>query len=663
MIFDKLKELISLKNIILLILLIALVITLSVMNTRLHKLTIEFSSRNDAFMAEISEDRETLNYLSNVSGMLVSDLTNTRESNGLPIRVYPERISEESDSISQDSASNEFLLAIDAFFNAENNYKLSVKLGKIINDTDFNTALNKEGVSMRKTGNNTGGFYKNGFQLGEIIAETEVYTISGFEGSRLDITSASNEAVSFIRDAASKYDKRLSLQKEMAANLSNSAVSEKVAQFCTEHDIRISIDDENNPVLIFSNKNNSNTLRAELTTVADEPGFLINNSYYSEDADISNIILSQLQTLDLRSAEEVLIQNAQAKIEDLQNDSVFQSYLESLDLTLNFIPREDNDYYYYDLIKADGSRLGSFSVLKKLGDIYLVDADEVPISSLKTVSIKSELKAESKKNFIIPENISSVNDIYSSRDSITCLLVGMHEKNTDTMIIVHADKSTGKAYLIGIPRDLYWKGRRVNSIYQYYGPEQLKKELSTITGLDISRYVIVDMYAFIDIVNILGGIDITLNEDLIDPTYRIRENGEWSTLNYKAGDYSLNGVEALRVARSRHGSNDFNRSERQQMIIEGAVNKFQQLRVTDAAKVYSLINAFFNYVDTDFSPVEFLSLYSNFGNSQLAGKHVLSFDNILYDTYSSEGAWILLPENDDWNVIRWYVRKIIQGEL
>ena len=625
MIFAKLKDLISLKNILILILLITLVITLSVMNTRLHKLSHELSSRNDAFMAEISEDRETLNYLSNVSGMLVSDLTSTREANGLPVRIYPDRISENSGTVSEGSASNEFLLAIDAFFNAENNYKLSVQLGKIITDTDFNNSLSNEGISLRKTGNNTGGFFKNGFQIAEIRAGTEVYTISDFEDRRLDITSASREAVSFIREAAVKYEKRLLVQAEMAAILSESSVSDIIVQFCREHGIRISINDEKDTVLVFSNKNNSNTLRAELTPVTDEPGFLINSRYYSEDLDISKSILSELQMLDLRSAEEVLIQNARKKIEDLQNDSLFQSYLESLELTLNFTPREDNDYYYYDLLKEDGSKLGSFSVLKKLGEIYLVDADEVPISSLKTVSIKSELKAESKKNFIIPENISSVNDIYSSRDSITCLLVGMHEKNTDTMIVVHADKSSGKAYLIGIPRDLYWKGRRVNSIYQYYGPVQLKKELSTITGLDISKYVIVDMYAFIDIVNILGGIDITLNEDLIDPTYRIRENGEWSTLNYKAGDYSLNGVEALRVARSRHGSNDFNRSERQQMIIEGAINKFQQLRVTDAAKVYSLINAFFDYVDTDFSPVEFLSLYSNFGDSQLAGKHVLKF--------------------------------------
>ena len=53
----------------------------------------------------------------------------------------------------------------------------------------------------------------------------------------------------------------------------------------------------------------------------------------------------------------------------------------------------------------------------------------------------------------------------------------------------------------------------------------------------------------------------------------IRDNGEWSTLNYPKGTYRLNGVEALRIARSRHGSNDFDRSHRQQLILEAFMNR------------------------------------------------------------------------------------------
>ena len=72
---------------------------------------------------------------------------------------------------------------------------------------------------------------------------------------------------------------------------------------------------------------------------------------------------------------------------------------------------------------------------------------------------------------------------------------------------------------------------KINSIYRNYGPSRLMSDLSSITGLNISKYIAIDMYAFIDMVNILGGVTVKLNEPLIDPTYKVRENGRWSTLS------------------------------------------------------------------------------------------------------------------------------------
>jgi LCP family protein required for cell wall assembly len=404
-------------------------------------------------------------------------------------------------------------------------------------------------------------------------------------------------------------------------------------------------------------------------TPVDYSGF---NEFYDE-------LVKCLENFDHRTDEEVLVDTALSRIEELIENNDFNSYLSDIGLSLSTRIREDLDYFYYDIYHLDGKKLGAFAVLKKLGEIYLVDADDIPVSSLKTLRVKDQLHNETKKKLIIPENIPRISDIYSDKDTITFLMIGTHERNTDTMILAHADKRSGEAYMIGIPRDLYWKNRKINSVYQYYGADELKKELSEITGLEISNYIVVDMYAFIDIINILGGIEVTLEEDLIDPTYRTRENGEWSTLNYKKGTYNLNGIEALRVARSRHGSNDFDRSKRQQLIIESFLEKFRQLKISDAGKVYSMIQALFEYVDTDFTVLDLISLYNNYGSSELAGSHVLSFDNILYDTYSNiymleeddlnfdddfnKGAWILLPEDNNWNNIRWYVRQIISGEL
>ena len=183
------------------------------------------------------------------------------------------------------------------------------------------------------------------------------------------------------------------------------------------------------------------------------------------------------------------------------------------------------------------------------------------------------------------------------------------------------------------------------------------------------------MYAFIDVINFIGGIDITLKEDLIDPSYRTKENGRWSTLYYRKGTHHLGGVEALRVARSRHYSSDFGRAERQQQLIWAIKDKLQDLGMRDLGKLTNLVGVIFEYVDTNLTPFDALSLFRNFGSISGEYSYVLNTDNILYDTYSNvyfledtsiaeeegydKGAWILLPVENNWDVIPWYVGEIL----
>ena len=231
--------------------------------------------------------------------------------------------------------------------------------------------------------------------------------------------------------------------------------------------------------------------------------------------------------------------------------------------------------------------------------------------------------------------------------------------------------------LISLPRDLFYRGKKINDIYRTFGPEQMMADLSEITGLDIEKYVVIDMYAFIDAVDIIGGVDITLPEDLIDPTMKIRDNGKWSTLYYPAGDYHFSGLEALRVTRSRHYSSDFGRTERQQQILTGILEKIQSFNITDTGRIYELVLAMLEYVDTNLNAFEIVELLFRHRNSSLGSKTVLNTQNVLYHTYSNlyylgkkaedvddsfnRGAWILLPAGNDWNVIRWFIRGIVEG--
>jgi len=307
-----------------------------------------------------------------------------------------------------------------------------------------------------------------------------------------------------------------------------------------------------------------------------------------------------------------------------------------------------------------------------------MDPDDIMISSLKYLQTSIGLDNDTKTNIDIPDNLPQIIDKYSDSNSTTFVVIGSHENNADTIILVHADGISGEITLIAIPRDLYYQDKKINDYYRTNGGDKFIEVLSDITGLSIEGYIAVDMYAFIDLINILGGIDITLEADLIDPTYMVRDNGEWSTLYYTKGVHHLNGIESLRIARSRHTTSDFGRTSRQQLVLKGIKDKMSSLDITDLGTILDLFRTLEKYLDTNFSSMEMLSLFLKYKDGDLNRKQGLSTFNVLYNTYTNiyklkdkskqyedgfyRGYWILLPQKNDWNVIKWYIRSLIEDK-
>ncbi|MBQ6673178.1 MAG: LCP family protein [Spirochaetia bacterium] len=249
----------------------------------------------------------------------------------------------------------------------------------------------------------------------------------------------------------------------------------------------------------------------------------------------------------------------------------------------------------------------------------------------------------------------------------------MNQRNTDTLIIANLDLNFNKATLISIPRDLFYKRAKINSIFRRFGPKVLENTISEITGLRIDKYVMVDMYAFAELVNVLGGIDVELTEPLVDPTYRVRDdNGKWSTLYYPAGVHHVNGVQALRIARARHYTPAFSRDMRQQQILRAVKDKLLSIGLSDINCLGRIIKLGFKYVETDISWLEAFSLYRSCQDITLHHA-VLNTDNVLYATYTNllatglsedevaedfdKGAWIVMPLDNDWKVIKKFIEE------
>ncbi|HPU94698.1 MAG TPA: LCP family protein [Candidatus Gracilibacteria bacterium] len=254
------------------------------------------------------------------------------------------------------------------------------------------------------------------------------------------------------------------------------------------------------------------------------------------------------------------------------------------------------------------------------------------------------------------------------------------------MIFAHLNEDEKTAHLISIPRDLYFNGRKLNSYPYLYGMNQFSDTLEEITGYKVDKYVVIDMYAFIDVIDLIGGIDVHLDEALVDPTYKTFDNGVWSTLSYTPGDYHFNGRQTLRIARSRHTSSDFSRAQRQQKIIEAIQLKAKNLGFGDATTIYNILKTVLSKTETNISVTEAVRYYFKYQNFKIASNNVISSGNILYvppyttkeqcatliteaenagtekpDCQNALDAYTLLPKDNNWNLIKWYFRQNFDG--
>jgi LCP family protein required for cell wall assembly len=206
----------------------------------------------------------------------------------------------------------------------------------------------------------------------------------------------------------------------------------------------------------------------------------------------------------------------------------------------------------------------------------------------------------------------------------------------DSMSVVSVDAATGHAVIIGLPRDLdpvpfspgpmadkYPNGYgyeddcdvdvcQLNSIYtevelkspEMYpdavaagsepGIEAMRDAAEGVTGLPIQYYVLIDMQGFQDLIDALGGIDITVTERIpIGGDEELNNVDSW----IEPGQHHLNGYHALWYGRARHGTSDYDRMERQRNLQEAILKQFNPANVL--TKFQAIASAGAEVVKTD----------------------------------------------------------------
>lgn len=205
------------------------------------------------------------------------------------------------------------------------------------------------------------------------------------------------------------------------------------------------------------------------------------------------------------------------------------------------------------------------------------------------------------------------------------LLLGLDRRPGDTTFVSRADTLilttvyAEKNYvgLLSIPRDLWvtlpdGSANRINTAHFFAeadapgtGPAASQQTVQSNFGVDTPHYVRIDFAGFVGIVEAVGGLDVDVPTPLFDDEYPTYDYG-FTTVSFEAGPQHLNGEQALAYARIRHGSSDFQRAERQQLVIAAFIHRLSQPQAWP--RFPALVSAIGASVDTDLSLLDMLRL-------------------------------------------------------
>ena len=248
-----------------------------------------------------------------------------------------------------------------------------------------------------------------------------------------------------------------------------------------------------------------------------------------------------------------------------------------------------------------------------------------------------KLKEQTKIIYTKDKNIKVQKTLNSKNldEPFTILLMGVDSENEeikgssfngDSLVLITFNPKTLDATMLSIPRDTYvpitcFAGQKKNKITHaaWYGESCMMSTIENMFDINIDYYIKINFAGVVKIVDTLGGIDVNVPYSFCEQNSK-REFGN-STVYVREGQQTLNGEQALALARNRHpwteycswewtnyNSNDFVRGQNQQLVIQGMLNKIKNINSVDT--FYDMLNNISMSMETNMSTENILSFYN-----------------------------------------------------
>lgn len=290
---------------------------------------------------------------------------------------------------------------------------------------------------------------------------------------------------------------------------------------------------------------------------------------------------------------------------------------------------------------------GVFFILVALASFYIYKI-------VHAVSRITSENPQSKVSFFQLPKITNNQLEGEADDQINMLIIGIGGKThiagslADTIMLASISPKSSKIHLVSIPRDMLVpipnvKGTydKINAIHSLGdndarfkavgGPKLLIQTLEPILGVKIPYYFRADFSGFEKLVDSVGGITVNVEKNIDDLSYPAPNMKDYEPFHIKAGSQKINGKTALKYARSRHSTSDFDRARRQQQVLQALKDKALSVGVlSNPTKIVEFIDIAGEHLKTNLQITQISHLISLIKN--IDADHV---SNLVLDSSES----------------------------
>ena len=223
---------------------------------------------------------------------------------------------------------------------------------------------------------------------------------------------------------------------------------------------------------------------------------------------------------------------------------------------------------------------------------------------------------------------------------------------TDSMIILSVNSESYEVKLTSLMRDTWVKidghgSSKLNAASVYGGPELTMHTISRNFGIELEDYVLINITAMADVIDLLGGINIDVTEEerkaINKGLFDLSSRSGMEKLEQSGENVHLNGNQAVAYSRIRMIDSDYRRTERQRDVLVKLAEKLKA--DMDMFTIANLITTLMPYVETSLGLGDMISLASMGLNMDFANVQQLRLPaDGTFDSGTFDGVWCIKPD-------------------